>query len=168
MKLLSQTARCCSRMSPSVAAHSHPCFMQNSIKVAFRRRFFGKRLQMPLWFRFGIFGSFQEAGMANKLFRQQRAMLPCAFSRNRIASRKTTSQGKTCMGQKITIFRYSMAKSVFIFKSSMICRPIFSATGGGKALPIMRQAAVFLFPKLHVSGKPCIRASILGVRRGIP
>ena len=42
------------------------------------------------------------------------------------------------------------------------------ATGGGKALPIIRQAVVFPLPKYHSSGKPCNLASILGVSRGMP
>lgn len=34
-------------------------------------------------------------------------------------------------------------------------------------MPIIRQACVFFFPNLHVSGKPCILAIIRGVSRGI-
>ena len=53
-------------------------------------------------------------------------------------------------------------------KHLLISIPTACATGGGKALPIILQAIVFLLPKVHVSGKPWMRAIIRLVRRGIP
>lgn len=46
--------------------------------------------------------------------------------------------------------------------------PTSLATGGGKALPIMRHANVFLLPNCQSSGNPCRRAIIRGVSRGMP
>ena len=63
----------------------------------------------------------------------------------------------------------SLLLSVNPFSNTFfICIPTAFATGGGKALPIMRQAAVFFVPKSQSSGKPCRRASIRGVSRGKP
>ncbi len=61
-----------------------------------------------------------------------------------------------------SLLRHSSSKHSFIFS------PTACATGGGNAFPIIRHAAVFFFPNVHVSGKPCILAIILLVRRGIP
>ena len=50
----------------------------------------------------------------------------------------------------------------------MIRCPTASATGGGKALPIWRQAFVFLPVMRQESGNPWSRAIMRGVRRGDP
>ena len=53
-------------------------------------------------------------------------------------------------------------------RHSFIFSPTACATGGGNAFPIIRHAMVFFFPKVHVSGNPCILAIIRLVKRGNP
>ena len=55
-----------------------------------------------------------------------------------------------------------------IFQTLLYLPPTACATGGRNAFPIIRHAAVFFSPKVHVSGKPCTRAIIPLVKRGIP
>ena len=54
------------------------------------------------------------------------------------------------------------------FKALTIASPTAQATGGGKAFPTCRYAAVFLPENSQLSGKPWILAAIRTVRRGIP
>lgn len=59
-----------------------------------------------------------------------------------------------------SLLKHSSSKHFFIFS------PTACATGGGNAFPIIRHAA--FFSNVHVSGKPCILAIILLIRRDIP